>query len=375
MESRGAAGDSPLSAGVARRVSGFKRISLCKEMSRFRISPTMINSRRLLLVPFSFLIFTCSVAFAAPFPEVSIPKDNPMSPEKISLGRQLFFDGRLSKDGSISCNSCHNVLTSGGHDGKPFSPGVGGKLGGRNSPTVWNAAFYSVQFWDGRANLLEDQAKGPMVNPVEMAMENHDVVVARLRRIPGYVEQFRKVFNSEITIDLTVKAIAAYERTLMTPDSPYDRYKGGDAKALSAAALRGLKLVEAVGCMSCHSGPHFAGPTLPVGAGFYQKFPIYPGSAYETQYGFHKDQGRYEVTKSETDRHLFRVPSWRNIEWTAPYFHNGAVGTLDEAVRVMAKTQLNRELKATEVKDIVAFLKSLTGIRPQEKKPILPPSG
>ena len=221
---------------------------------------------------------------------------------------------------------------------------------------------------------MEEQAKGPIVNPVEMAMQDHDVVMARLKKLPGYVEQFTKVFGGEnpVTIDNAVKAIAAYERTLLTPDSPYDRFKAGESKAMSEAALRGMKLVETVGCLSCHSGPHFAGPEMPMGTGFYQKFPTIPDAALETKYAFQKDNARFDVTKNETDRHMFRVQSWRNIEHTGPYFHNGSVKELDEAVRVMAKTQLNKTLEPAQVADIVAFLKSLTGKRPNEKAPALP---
>jgi cytochrome c peroxidase len=312
-------------------------------------------------------------AWAGHFPQVPIPSQNSQSPAKVSLGRQLFFDGRLSKDGTISCASCHNVVAPGGADtGKSFSAGVGGKLGGRNSPTVLNAAFMSVQFWDGRAPTLEDQAKGPMLNPVEMAMPSHDEVVARLKKVPGYVSQFQKVFGTrEFNIDHVVQAIASYERTLVS-SSRFDRFKDGNVQAISESAKRGYELVQSVGCTSCHSGPMFAGPALPVGTGFYQKFPVHPGSKYDTMYDLLKDTGRMEVTKNAADKNMFRVPTWRNIEHTAPYFHNGSVARLDEAVRVMAKTQLNKDLKETEVNDIVAFLKTLSGDPLHEKKPKLP---
>lgn len=306
--------------------------------------------------------------------KAAIPANNPMTAEKISLGKQLYFDPRLSKTNQVSCNSCHNVLGS-GTDNQPFSTGIEGKKGGRNSPTVWNSAFASVQFWDGRANTLEDQAKGPIVNPVEMGMPNHDEVVKRLSVIDGYRKQFDKVFGKDsLNIDNVAKAIAAYERTLITPNAPFDQYLKGNKKAMSASAVKGMGLVQSVGCTSCHSGPNFNGPPLPIGTGFYQKFPLMPGSEYEAKYHLADDNGRFEVTKKEEDKHMWRVPTWRNIELTAPYFHNGSVAMLDEAVRVMAKTQLGKDLKDDEVKDIVAFLKALTGPRPKQTEPKLPES-
>ena len=303
-----------------------------------------------------------------------VPADNPMTSAKIELGKQLYFDTRLSKTGTVSCNSCHDV-TAGGVDGTRVSTGIEGKQGGRNSPTVWNAAFLSVQFWDGRAPSLEEQAKGPLVNPVEMAMENHDFVVSvRVRKIPGYVKQFKAVFGGEqpVTIDNLAKAIAAYERTLITPNSPYDRFVKGNKKALSPSATRGMELVKTVGCQTCHSGPMFAGPPLPMGSGFYQKFPTFEDSDYVGQYDLKGDTGRHDATKNDADRHMWRVATWRNVAVTAPYFHNGRVATLDEAVRVMAKTQLNKDLKSDEVTDIVAFLESLTGEFPKQTMPRLP---
>lgn len=303
-----------------------------------------------------------------------IPSDNPMSVEKVNLGRMLYFDPRLSLDNTVSCNTCHDATKS-GTDNLKVSKGVAGKEGGRNSPTVWNSAFLSVQFWDGRAPTLEEQAKGPLVNPVEMAMENHGVVVERVAKLKGYRDQFDKVFGkNSVNIDNIAKAIAAYERTLITPNSPFDRHIKGEKSALSAAAKRGWQTFQSAGCIACHSGPMFAGPPMPTGTGFYQKFPLIPNEEIERKHGFTKDPGRYEVTKNEADRNTWRVPSLRNVEITAPYFHNGSVTTLEEAVKIMAKTQLNRELKPNEVSDIVAFLKSLTGKRPKERPPQLPKS-
>lgn len=304
--------------------------------------------------------------------QAPVPKNNPTSAAKVELGKQLYFDTRLSSTGTVSCNSCHNVM-KGGEDNRATSLGVHGKTGDRSAPTVWNAAFLSAQFWDGRAKSLEEQAKGPMVNPVEMGNPNHDVVVKRLKQVPGYVGQFKTVFGGAdpLTIDNVAKAIAAYERTLVTVNSPFDRYVKGDKKALTPAALRGMDLVQSAGCTSCHTGPNFAGPPMSEGKGFFMPFPRFE-SAYSAKYKLKEDTGRYKVTQSEPDRYMWRVPTWRNVALTAPYFHNGSVKTLDEAVRVMGKTQLNRDLKDGEVKDIVAFLSSLTGTFPKQTAPRLP---
>ncbi|MCH2532885.1 MAG: cytochrome-c peroxidase [Bdellovibrionales bacterium] len=319
------------------------------------------------------LIFSISLSAQEALPEKApVPKDNPMTKEKVELGKQLYFDPRLSTDGTISCNSCHNVM-AGGDDQRPLSAGVGGKLGGRSAPTVWNSAFLSVQFWDGRAKSLEEQAKGPLTNPVEMAMENHKVVISRIKQIPGYVEQFKNVFKTKnFNIDHVAKAIATYERTLITPNSKFDKYIKGNKKIFNAQEKRGFNTFKEVGCNSCHNGVNFAGPNLPEGTGFYMKFPTFADAKIEKQYNFQKDKGRFEVTKQDSDKYMFRVPTLRNIAVTAPYFHNGAVKTLDEAVRVMAKLQLNKELTKKQIEDIVVFLNTLTGEFPEQTMPRLP---
>ena len=302
-----------------------------------------------------------------------IPADNPQTEAKILLGKILYFDPRLSSTGTISCNSCHNLM-AGGDDNRPNSVGVEGKLGGRSAPSVWNSAFLSVQFWDGRANSLEEQAKGPVTNPVEMGMPNWDAVIKRLAAIPGYETLFKSAFGEDkpLTATNVVKAIAAYERTLITPNSPYDRYVKGDKTALTEQPVKGMNTFAELGCTSCHAGPNFSGPSLSMGEGFFMKFPTFAGSQYETQYELTKDMGRYAVTKQNTDKHMWRVPSLRNVAITAPYFHNGAVLTLDEAVRVMAKTQLNQTVTDEQVQNIVAFLNALTGDFPEQTLPRLP---
>ncbi|MCK5662754.1 MAG: c-type cytochrome [Thiotrichaceae bacterium] len=305
-----------------------------------------------------------------------IPVDNPQTAAKIKLGKTLFFDPRLSSTGTISCNSCHNVML-GGEDNRPVSVGVEGQKGGRSAPTVWNSAFLSVQFWDGRAPTLEAQAKGPVTNPIEMGMKDWDVTMAQLKLIPGYAAMFDAAFLCEqnpMTADNTAKAIAAYERTLITPNSPYDRYVKGDKTALSKQQVSGMKTFAEIGCTACHIGANFSGPPMPMGIGWFLKFPSFVGSEYDEKYRLMADLGRYEATKKEADKHVWRVPTLRNISLTAPYFHNGAVKTLAEAVRVMAKTQLNKNLSNTEVQDIVAFLKGLTGEFPEQTMPRLPAS-
>ena len=303
------------------------------------------------------------------------PADNPTTAAKVDLGKMLYFDPRLSSTGTVSCFSCHNVM-EGGDDHMTTSAGVHGLKGGRNAPTVWNAAFHSVQFWDGRAPSLEEQAKGPPVNPIEMGMADLDAVIARVRFIPGYKPYFEAAFGpgDVVTMDNAAKAIAAYERTLITPGNAYDRYAKGDTKALTTQQARGLEALASVGCTSCHQGPAFNGPSLPAGTGFFMKFPTYADNAYVVKYKLMDDLGRATVTKDPADQAMWRVPTLRNLEFTAPYMHTGSVKTLPEAVRVMAATQLNKTLPDAQVDDIVAFLMALSGPFPQQTMPRLPPT-
>ncbi|HRX71143.1 MAG: c-type cytochrome [Candidatus Competibacteraceae bacterium] len=303
------------------------------------------------------------------------PADNPTTEAKVTLGKMLYFDTRFSSTGTVSCFSCHNVM-EGGDDHRPTSIGVHGQVGGRNAPTVWNAAFNSAQFWDGRAPSLEEQAKGPPANPIEMGMPNLDATIGRIQAIPGYQPYFEAAFGKDaITMDNAAKAIAAYERTLITPNSAYDRYVKGDKKAMTEQQIRGMDAFAKTGCTACHSGPAFNGSTnMPAGQGFLMKFPVFAGSPYETQYKLTEDPGRYTVTQKEEDKYLWRVQTLRNLTYTAPYFHNGSVKSLDEAVRVMAKTQLNKDLNDAEIQDIVAFLRALDGPFPQQIMPRLPPT-
>lgn len=318
---------------------------------------------------------TQSMAGFEPLPlKAPEPADNPSTAAKVKLGKQLFFDARLSIDGTVSCNSCHDV-NGNGTDSRSVSTGVGGQRGGRSAPSVWNAAFLSTQFWDGRAPSLEEQAKGPILNPIEMGMPHKEAAVDRIAAIPGYQQQFVEVFGGEkpVTYDNIAKAIASYERTLITPNSPFDRYMRGDKSALTAQAKEGMKEFENLGCVRCHHGPAFAGPLKHTGEASFQYFPAFP-SEYEKEYNLKEDLGRRNNAKTKAGPGLWRVPSLRNVALTAPYFHNGSVPTLKKAVKVMARVQLNREISDQQIERLVAFLESLTGEFIHQTIPELPES-
>lgn len=277
----------------------------------------------------------------------------PLTEARVTLGRILYYDPRLSRNQDISCNSCHD-LAKYGVDGKPTSSGDKGQLGGRNSPTTYNAALHIAQFWDGRAADVEAQAKGPILNPVEMAMPDADAVVKTLKAIPGYAGLFQAAFPDDkdpINYDNVGMAIGAFERKLVTP-APFDRFIAGDLTALNEAQLTGFNTFVNSGCATCHNG-------VGAGGGMYQKLGLV--KAFETT-----DTGRAEVTQNEADRFFFKVPSLRNIEQTGPYFHDGTVTTLDDAIRLMAEHQLGRTLTDQEVSEIRTFLSSLTGTLPAD---------
>ncbi len=299
-----------------------------------------------------------------PLPAVMELSGNPLTEEEIALGRMLYFEKRLSKAHDISCNTCHDLQTF-GVDNHPVSDGHKGAKGTRNSPTVFNAAGHFVQFWDGRAPTVEEQAKGPVLNPVEMAMPAEKHVLAVLNSMPEYVEAFKKAFPGDknpVTFDNMAKAIGAFERKLITP-SRWDKFLEGDQGALSNAEKAGFNKFMEAGCQTCHNGAYLGGT-------MFQKLGVvnpWPDT---------KDEGRFQVTKQETDKMVFKVPGLRNIEKTAPYYHDGSVATLDEAVRKMGEVQLGKALTSDEIASITTFLKSLTGDLPAEyvKEPVLPPS-
>ncbi|WP_425328365.1 cytochrome-c peroxidase [Pseudomonas nitroreducens] len=298
-----------------------------------------------------------------PIPEQ--PSDK-LDPNQIDLGRQLFFEPRLSASHVISCNTCHNIGT-GGADNVPASSGHAWQKGARNSPTVFNAVFNVAQFWDGRAKDLEEQAKGPVQNPVEMHNTPKNVE-ATLQSMPEYVAAFGKAFPGDkqaVSFDNMARALQAFESTLITPNSRFDLYLKGDETALDAKEKKGLQTFMSAGCISCHNGVNLGGQAyFPFGLVKKPDGKILPTG----------DLGRFEVTKTQNDQYVFRAAPLRNIALTAPYFHSGQVWNLEEAVAIMGTAQLGKQLNAEEVGDIVAFLKTATGKQPKVEYPLLPPS-
>jgi cytochrome c peroxidase len=305
-----------------------------------------------------------AIALFQPLPS-TLPavRDNPITPEKIELGKALFFDPRLSASGVFSCNSCHNLAT-GGDDNLETSIGHGWQKGPRNAPTALNAVFNEAQFWDGRAEDLKAQAKGPVQAGVEMA-NTPDNVVVTLKSMPDYVTWFGEAFPGEadpVTFDNMAKAIEAFEATLLTP-AAFDSFLNGDEAALSDSQKEGLRLFMDKGCVSCHSG-------INVGGSGYYPFGLIekPGADVLPE----NDKGRFAVTATADDSYVFRAAPLRNIALTAPYFHSGKVWDLKQAVAIMGTAQLGEELDDQEVDAIVAFLGSLTGKMPEVVYPVLP---
>jgi cytochrome c peroxidase len=302
----------------------------------------------------------------AGLPELEIPDNNPMTADKIELGKLLYFDKRLSKDGTLSCATCHDP-TKGWAEHSPTSTGIDGQVGGRNSPTVINAAYAPAQFWDGRAASLEEQALGPIENPIEMGHQLADLV-PQLNEIPAYKERFQTVFKTDVTADGIAKAIAAFERTVLSGNSAYDKFVAGDDSALSDVQKRGWEAFQKGKCTSCHKAPMFS---------TYRYYNAGIGLDAEKP-----DEGLKDVTKDEKDMGKFRVPSLRDVASTAPYFHDGKTETLEEAVALMAgggkdndnlsamfKSVREAELTDQEQKDIVEFLKALAGEFPVIEPP------
>lgn len=276
-----------------------------------------------------------------------LPTSIPYDKEKAMLGKQLYMDTNLSKDGKVSCNTCHDLKRY-GVDNEIFSIGADGVLDEPfNSPTTFNSVFNFVQFWDGKAKNLADQAKNPFINPKEMALKDEAEVVKRVEANAKYKASFDKIYG-EITMQNITDAIAEFEKTLITPNAPFDRYLNGDENAISSQAKRGWEAFKSNGCVACHQGQN-------IGGTMYQKIGIF--EPYPNQ----ENLGRYEITKIESDKMVFKVPSLRNVAKTAPYYHDGSIPTLDVCVQFMAYYQLGRFLDQQTVDDIVAFLESLTG--------------
>jgi len=292
-------------------------------------------------------------------PQKAEHHENELTEAKIKLGKVLYYDNRLSKDQTQSCNSCHNIATY-GVDNLATSPGDNGIPGTRNSPTVFNAALKGAQFWDGRNKDVEEQAGGPILNPDEMAIPSEQFLIDRLKKVDLYKNLFANAFPEEVD-PFNYKniryAIAAFERTLLTP-STFDEYLSNNIDALNEQQKRGLKTFMDQGCIACHTGPL-------LGGNMHQKFALF-GNYWDHTGSKDVDYGKFEDTKVETDKFMFYVPTLRNIEKTAPYLHDGSISDLNESIKVMAKTQLNKDLSLDQVNDIAEFMTTLTGEIPAE---------
>ncbi len=304
-----------------------------------------------------------ALAVFEPLPKVAKSSDNPVTEPKVKLGRMLYYDKRLSRANEVSCNTCH-PLSKYGTDHKPVSRGHKDQKGTRNAPTVYNAAGQIAQFWDGRAEDVEEQAIKPLLNPVEMGMPSKSYVERVLKSIPEYVDLFKKSFpnaNPPVTFVNAGRAIGAFERKLMTPGR-FDAFLQGEKDALTPAEKKGLKTFASIGCTTCHYGPRVGGTT-------FQKLGLV--KPWPNQ----EDKGRYEVTGKESDKMKFKVAILRNVAKTGPYFHDGSVKKLEKAIRMMAKHQLGRDLTDDQVASIKTFLEALTGKLPTDyiEKPELPP--
>ena len=302
---------------------------------------------------------TCGAFAQEPIEPIKPPESINLG--MVDLGKKLYFDPRLSKSGFISCNSCHN-LSMGGSDNIPTSIGDKWQKGPINAPTVLNSSLNVAQFWDGRAADLQAQAGGPIANPKEMGF-SHTLAIGVLESIPAYVREFKQVFGSEkVEIEQVTAAIAEFEKTLVTPNSRFDLWLLGKTDALTADELAGYELFKESGCIACHNGPAVGG------ASFQKMGVVEPYNAASSA------EGRSAVTGQDADRFQFKVPTLRNVEYTYPYFHDGAANTLREAVDIMGRIQLGTSFTPQENAKIVAFLKTLTGDQPSFTLPILPPS-
>ena len=281
-----------------------------------------------------------------------VPTDVRLDPKKVALGDRLFHDKRLSRDNTLSCASCHN-LNAGGIDGTPTSVGIGGAVGPINAPTVFNSSLNFRQFWDGRANSLEEQAAGPIHNVKEMG-SNWAEVLGKLSKDSVLVAQFKDIYPDGLQPKNVQDGISTFERSLVTPNARFDKYLRGDKSAISADELKGYELFKKYGCVACHQG-------VAVGGNMFQTFGVMGDYFAMRANPTDADLGRYNVTKNDADKHVFKVPSLRNVALTAPYFHDGSVKTLNDAVAVMFKYQLGRSASQQDRDRIVLFLRTLTG--------------
>ena len=305
-----------------------------------------------------------------PLPDLAeMQKVRPFTEEQVKLGQQLWYENRLSKGNTVSCNSCHNLATA-GVDNMPTSAGHKSQFGARNSPTALNAALLGSQFWDGRAADVEEQAGGPLLNPVEMANAIEADAAAKIAGIPEYQEKFKAAFPEDgaVSFKNITTALGAFERTLLTP-TRWDDYLKGNVSALSEQERKGVRAFMDNGCIACHNGVNLGGT-------MFQKFGLVDGPYWKHIDDPKHDKGRADVTKKAEDEFFFRVPGLRNVERTYPYFHNGSVWELDKAVNIMAKAQLGKTLAPEDTENIVAFLKALSGNVPESARtmPELPVS-
>ena len=327
-----------------------------------------------LILLMSWSAYGAAFDYFQPLPDQPlIPDDNPLTEQKIALGKKLFFDTRLSSNGQLSCNSCHN-LSDGGDNNQRTATGVSGKTTRRNPPTLLNIGLQTVLYWDGRAKSLEQQAIDHLRDPDIMGNKETSQLIGNLSSDKEYIKAFMNAFNSAhaVTMKNVAKALASFQRSLMTPNSPFDNYIRGDKHAISAKAQQGMELFNQNGCLACHFGVNFAGPApgpaMGMGDGFYELFPTILGTSYDKSHNLTQDLGRYEFSNDPGEKYMWRVPPLRNIALTAPYFHNGSAVTLSEAVKIMAKTQFGNPLTEEQVDAIVAFLKTLTGETPASLK-------
>ncbi|MFC3874918.1 cytochrome-c peroxidase [Neisseria musculi] len=296
--------------------------------------------------------------------EAEMQKAHPFTAEQVKLGRQLWYEPRLSRGNTVSCNSCHNLATA-GVDNLPTSPGHKGTFGARNSPTALNAALLGSQFWDGRAATVEEQAGGPLLNPVEMANTDEASVEKKIAAIPEYRDMFKEVYaqtDGAVTFKNITEAIAAFERTLLTP-TKWDDYLKGNINALNETERKGVRSFINNGCIACHKGVSLGGDS-------FQKFGLVKSPYWQFTGSKNQDEGRFEVTKSENDKFVFRVPGLRNVARTYPYFHDGSVWELDKAVSIMGEAQLGKQLPKEDVDAIVAFLNTLSGSVPESARTV-----
>ena len=295
-----------------------------------------------------YLVFTGSGEPITPLPLAPPDLDH----KKVALGRKLFNEPKLSHDNTIACASCHQ-LNHGGVDSRKYSLGIYGQSGNINAPTVYNSGYNFRQFWNGRAATLEQQVDGPVNNPVEMG-SSWSEVISKLQKGPAYSIQFSGSYPDGITVGNIENAIATFERSLITPNSRFDKFLKGDSAALTSKEFSGYQLFKSYGCISCHQG-------INIGGNLYEKLGIMRPYFVENGHLTEADMGRYAITRNLEDMNVFKVPSLRNVALTAPYLHDGSAPTLEDAVKIMGKYQLGLDLTTEDISEIVAFLKTLTG--------------